>query len=155
VGRVGERHAGGIRRRRPAISRTMRPETTDSMTTSRLARLVSGSVSQAKNEVDTKRHQDLASPFGGKATCLIAVGLSEVGVVALFASAALGWRFEAASGVVVFEERGGRVVVIPWPSSFAARFCFRVRSIQQAVAAEQATTLFLVPFSATNGTREG
>ncbi len=38
------------------------------MTTSRLARLVSGSVSQAKNEVDTKRHQNLASPFGGKAT---------------------------------------------------------------------------------------
>ncbi len=66
VGRVGERHAGGIRRRRPAISRTMRPETADSMTTSRLARLVSGSVSQAKNEVDTKRHQNLASPFGGR-----------------------------------------------------------------------------------------
>jgi alkylated DNA nucleotide flippase Atl1 len=38
------------------------------MTTSRLARLVSGSVSQARNEVDTKRHQNLASPFGGTAT---------------------------------------------------------------------------------------
>jgi hypothetical protein len=42
----------------------MRPETADSMTTSRFARLVSGSVIQAENEVDTKRHQDLASPFG-------------------------------------------------------------------------------------------
>ena len=31
-------------------------------------RWVSGSVSQARNEVDTKRHQNLASPFGGKAT---------------------------------------------------------------------------------------
>jgi hypothetical protein len=33
----------------------------------------------------------------------MAVGLSEVGVVALFASATLGWRFEAALGVVVVE----------------------------------------------------
>jgi len=75
VGRVGERHAGGIRRRRPAISRTMRPETADSMTTSRLARLVSGSVSQAKNEVDTKRHQNLASPFWRKGDNRACVGL--------------------------------------------------------------------------------
>jgi len=41
--------------------------------------------------------------FGGKATCLMAVGLSGWGVVALFASAALGWRFEAVLGVVVVE----------------------------------------------------
>jgi hypothetical protein len=32
------------------------------------------------------------------------------GVVALFASVALGWRFEAALGVVVVELRGRRVV---------------------------------------------
>jgi hypothetical protein len=32
------------------------------------------------------------------------------GIVALFASAALGWRFEAALGVVVVEERGRRVI---------------------------------------------
>jgi hypothetical protein len=33
----------------------------------------------------------------------MAVGLSGWGVVALFASAALGWRFEAVLGVVVVE----------------------------------------------------
>jgi hypothetical protein len=32
------------------------------------------------------------SRSGGKATCLMAVGLSGLGVVALFASATLGWR---------------------------------------------------------------
>jgi hypothetical protein len=32
------------------------------------------------------------------------------GVVTLFASGAFGWRFEAALGVVVVEERGRRVV---------------------------------------------
>jgi hypothetical protein len=41
---------------------------------------------------------------------LMAVGLSLGAVVASFASAALGWRFQAALGVVVVEERGGRVV---------------------------------------------
>jgi hypothetical protein len=40
----------------------------------------------------------------------MAVGLSLGAVVASFASAALGWRFQAALGVVVVEERGGRVV---------------------------------------------
>jgi len=44
-----------------------------------------------------------SSHFGGKATCLMAVGLAGRGVVALFASAALGWRLEAALGVVVVE----------------------------------------------------
>jgi hypothetical protein len=43
------------------------------------------------------------SRFGGKASRLMAVGLSGRGVVALFASVALGWRLETAFGVVVVE----------------------------------------------------
>jgi hypothetical protein len=54
------------------------------------------------------------SRFGGKATRLMAVGLSGAAVVASFASAALGWRLKAVFRVVVVEQRVGRVVEFAW-----------------------------------------
>jgi hypothetical protein len=47
---------------------------------------------------------------GGRATRLVACGLFLGAVVASFAGVALGWRFEAALGVVVVVERVRRVV---------------------------------------------
>ncbi|HCG03254.1 MAG TPA: hypothetical protein DEV93_22290, partial [Chloroflexi bacterium] len=51
------------------------------------------------------------SLFGGKATRLLA----GAAVVALLASAALGWRLEAAFGVVVVVQRVGRVGELACP----------------------------------------
>jgi hypothetical protein len=51
-----------------------------------------------------------AVAFWRKGDMFDGCGSIGAGLVALFASVALGWRFEAALGVVVVELRGRRVV---------------------------------------------
>jgi hypothetical protein len=57
----------------------------------------------------------------------LVVGLAWTAVVASLAGAALGWWFEAVLGVVVVEQRGGRVVELAWlvvgePGAFGAGY---------------------------------